>query len=316
MEFPGQPMNRLLLPVGLLCAATSHPVLPDEPEGGDKGKHEFSAEVRVGGEYDANVTVEEVNMSSGRGDYAALLGGQLEYKRKFGGGTDWSLSYDASQTLYDELSDLNRQTHILSTDVKVELAEVNLGASYHYVNSQLDGDDFLTLNRTSPYFSTFLSRQWFVRVAYVYTDKEVMERPERDANTGTGEADLYWFRSGLRSYFNLGYRYKDENARGARFDHRSNSLKLRYVQRFELFGRLAKLELAGRLEDRDYSSITPSIGEERDEQRYRVETELEIPVLGDAAVVLYHKYSDYDSNLERSNYSRHVAGARFLYRWN
>ena len=154
-----------------------------------------------------------------------------------------------------------------------------------------------------------------MRLAYVYSEKDIEERPERDADTDASEVDLYWFRNGLRSYINVGYRYKDEDASAARFDFKSNSFKLRYVQRFQLLNRLAKLELAWRFEDRDYSSIEPAIGEDRDDDRHRLEAELEVPVLTDAAIIGYYQYNDYDSNLERSDYSQHIAGLQFVYRW-
>jgi hypothetical protein len=306
------------LACGVIAAALSNVAsAQSDPENQEEnnGQHIFSAEVRVGAEYDSNVSVDEVDAASEQSDYAALLDAQLGYQRKFAGGTELSLGYDFSQTLYDEFSDLNRRTQMFSTDLQREFGEVDMGVSYHYVDSQLDNNDFLTMKRTSPYASMFLSKRFFSRLAYVYTDKEIIDRKERDADTNAGEADLYWFRSGLRSYFNVGYRYKDEDARGDRFDYKSNSVKLRYIQRFQLFERLAKLELAWRFEDRDYSSPTPSIGQDRNDDRHRWEVDVEIPVLEDAAIKIYYKYSDYDSNLPRADYQQNIAGSQFIYRW-
>jgi hypothetical protein len=279
------------------------------------GHSSFSAEVRVGAEYDTNVSVDEVDAASEQSDYAALLGAQFEYQHEFTGGAEISLGYDFTQTLYDEFSNLDRQTHMLSADLKHKVKTVDIGISYHYIDSLLDNDDFMSIERASPYASMFLSRKIFARAAYVYTDKKIDNRNARDADTDAGELDLYWFRRGLRSYFNFGYRYKDEDANADRFDYKSNSLKLRYIQRFQLFERLAKLELAWRYEDRDYASHTPSIQEDRADDRQRWEIDLEIPVLEDAAILFYYKFSDYDSNLPRADYLQHVAGTEFVYRW-
>ncbi len=285
-------------------------------ENGNGNAHSsFSAEVRVGAEYDSNVSVDEIDAASEQSDYAAILGAQFEYQHEFNGAAEISLGYDFTQTLYNEFSNLDRQTHMLSADLKHKVKAVDIGVSYHYIDSKLDNDDFMTLKRASPYASMFLSRKIFARAAYVYTDKEIINRSARDANTDTGELDVYWFRRGLRSYFNIGYRYKNENANAARFDYKSNSVKLRYIQRFQLFERLAKLELAWRYEDRDYSSPTPSIQQDRADERHRWEIDLEIPVLEDAAVLFYYKFSDYDSNLPRADYRQHVAGTEFVYRW-
>ena len=46
-----------------------------------------------------------------------------------------------------------------------------------------------------------------------------------------------------------------------RFDYSANNFKLRYIHRFDVWEEVLKLELSWRYEDRDYTSITPSIGE-------------------------------------------------------
>lgn len=284
-------------------------------EANGDNRNSFSAELRVGGEYDSNVSVDELDASSEQSDYAALLEGQLVFQRRVSEDGQFTLGYDLSQSLYDEFSELNRQTHILSADLNTGFGDTDAGISYHYVNSRLDGNDFLTLQRASVYGSRFLSKKWFARLAYVYSDKDIENRRDRDADTNAGEIDVYWFRQGLRSYFNAGYRYKDEDATGDQFDYKSNSFKLRYIRRFELFDRLAKLELAWRYEDRDYSSPTLEIGEDRDDERNRWQVEVEIPVLEQAAVIVYYNFNDYDSNLQRADYRQHIAGGEFVYRW-
>ena len=150
--------------------------------------------------------------------------------------------------------------------------------SFFYILSRLDNEKFLDLYQISPSVSGFLARKWFARGAYVYFNKSIHNRPERDASANSGEADLYYFFRGLRTYFNLGYRYRDEDADGNQYDYSSNGVKLRYIQRFELFSRLAKFELSWRYEDRDYSSPTPSIGEDRDDQRQRWRVDFEVPI--------------------------------------
>ena len=314
-------MLRILTPAlagALLCAAAyGQERRPGDPEnkGFMDGENSFSAELRIGAEWDSNVSVDEVDASSEEGDYAALLDGQLEYKRELDSGAEFSAGYDFSQSLYRDFSDLDRQTHMFSGDVNKEFGEIDAGISYHYVDSRLDGNDFLTLKRTSPYASGFISRKLFTRVAYVYSNKEIIERSQRDADTDAGEVDFYWFRSGLRSYFNFGYRYKNEDANADRFDYKSNSFKLRYIQRFEFLERLAKLEFAWRFEDRDYSSVTPEIGEDRDDDRHRLEVDLELPIAESAAIEFYYQFSDYDSKLPRADYQQHVVGSLFVYRW-
>ena len=276
---------------------------------------QYSAEIGLGGEYDSNVSVDEVDRASNQGDYALTMDASLEVQKEVSRKVEVAATYDFSQNLYEEFSEVDRQTHILGTDLSVDLANVDTGLSFYYIDSRLDNEKFLELYRVSPSISGFLAKKWFTRGAYVYSDKSIENRPGRDANTHSGEIDLYYFYRGLRSYFNLGYRYKNEDADADRLDYQSNSVKLRYIHRFELFSRLAKLELAWRYEDRDYSSITPGIDEDRHDERHRWRADFEIPVVGRSALQIYYGYADYESNYPQADYTQNLFGTRFLYRW-
>ncbi|MEP6390433.1 MAG: surface lipoprotein assembly modifier [Halioglobus sp.] len=275
----------------------------------------YYAEIGAGAEYDSNVTVDELDITSNESDYGLTLDASIGLKKPLTNSTELSLSYDFSQTNYKEFSEVDRQTHLVGADLSTELGEVDTGLSTFYIHSRLDGNKFLELYRGSPYVSGFISKRWFTRGAYVYSDKTIENRPARDATTQAGELDFYYFRRGLRSYFNIGYRYRDENAEDDQFDYQSNSAKLRYVQRIELLDRTTKLELSWRFEDRDYSGVTPSIGEKRDEDRNRWRIDYEVPILEQGMVLFYYGYSDYDSNLPSADYTQSLLGARFTYRW-
>ena len=296
----------------VLCALHGYAAENEKSPSGPR----FSAELGIGVEYDNNIAVEEVDRASDESDYALTLNGGVGVKQDISSNAEISLTYDYNQSIYKEFSQVDRQTHLLGTSLDFDLASVDTGISFFYINSRLDGDAFLELYRVSPSVSGFLAKKWFARAAYVYSDKSIENRSARDAISNSGEADVYYFRRGLRSYFNVGYRFREEDANADQYDYQSNSLKLRYIHRIELFSRLAKLELAWRYEDRDYSSNTPSIGEERSDKRNRWRLDFEIPVMGNAGVVqFYYGYADYDSNLPQADYTQTITGTRFVHRW-
>ena len=277
---------------------------------------EFSADVGIGVEYDSNIAVEEVDQSSNESDYALTLNAGLGISQNLSDRTEIGATYDYNQNIYSEFSQVDRQTHLLGASIELDLDSVDTGLTFYYINSRLDGKAFLELYRASPSVSGFLAKKWFARGAYVYSEKFIENREGRDAKTNAGEADVYYFRRGLRSYFNLGYRYRDEDANADRYDYQSNSLKLRYIHRLEVFSKTTKLELAWRYEDRDYSSVTPSIGEERDDNRNRWRIDFELPILSaGSAVQFYYGYADYDSNLPGADYTQTITGTRFVHRW-
>ena len=276
---------------------------------------EYSAEVSIGGEYDSNVTVDEVDVSSNLSDYALTMDAELKATQQFSDKTGGSLTYDFSQTMYQEFSIVDRQTHLLGLDLDHKFGGVRAGLSGYYIHSRLDNDPFLTLYRASPSLSGFLNKKLFARVAYVYADKLIESNSQRDAITHSGEGDLYYFQRGLRSYFNFGYKYKDEDARAARLDYKSQNFKLRYVLRWEWLERTNKLELSWRYEDRDYTSITPSISAKRKDERHRWQFTYEIPLGKRSALQAYGGYGDYESNFPSADYDQTVLGSRFIYRW-
>ena len=282
---------------------------------GEQRSREWHGEIGVGAEYDTNVSVDEVDVTSGEADSAWLVDFELGVNQPLGKRSDLNLNYDFSQATYERFSRVDRQTHILGADIGTDLGKANTGVSAYYINSRLDGEPFLEYLRLSPSLSGFLAKKWFARGAYVYSERTIEDRADRDATTHSGEADLYYFHRGLRSYFNVGYRYRDEDATAARFDFRSHGLKLRYIRRFDLFERQAKVELAWRFEARRYLSPTPSIGEDREDDRSRWKLDLEVPLTRRLALQTYASYGDYESNLPRADFTQTIVGARLRYGW-
>ena len=281
----------------------------------DERNTEFRAELAIGAEYDSNVAVDEVDLNSSQSDYALTLDANVGLHSQLSEKTELDLSYDYSQSSYAEFSRVDRQTHILGSSIDFDLGELDSGVSLFYIISKLDQKKFLEFYRVSPSISGFLAKKWFGRAAYIYSDKAIEERRGRSATSNAGEVDIYYFRRGLRSYFNFGYQYKNEDAHASEFDYKSGNLKLRYVHRFDLFSKVAILQLAFRYEDRDYSSDTPSIEKERRDQRQRWRAELKVPVIKNGEMQFYAGYSDYESNLPRADYRQDIVGTRFIYRW-
>ena len=285
------------------------------PEPQQLAPADWSAMLGIGVEYDSNVSVEELDAATNQGDYAMTLDAGLGVKKQLSQRTEAALTYDFSQSNYDKFSQVDRQTHMFGADLGLDLARADPSLSVYYINARLDGSKFLELVRVSPSVSGFLAQKWFARGAYVYSDKTLHDRAGRDARTNAAEADIYFFVRGLRQYFNLGYRFRHENADADQYDYESNAVKLRFIQRFELFSRLTKLELALRYEDRNYRSDTPSIGEKRQDKRGRLRLDYEVPIIAGAAVQFFAGYADYESNYQPADYDQTIVGTRFLYNW-
>ena len=269
-----------------------------------------SGEISLGYEYDSNVSVDELDRSASVGDGGVLFAADISLDHDLTDKTSASASYGYSRIDYQDFEFLNRETHMLGGNISSKWDKVTAGINYFYINARLDGNDFLTYHRASPSLSGFVSKRWFLRGAYVFGDKTIAKRPGRDAQNHGAELDGYYFWRGLRRYINLGYVYRQEDSQAARFKYEAHQFKLRAVQRFEVFSKLAILELGLRYEDRNYSDPTPSIGERRRDERFRASIEFDLPVTDRINWTMYGGYSDYLSNLPSADYDQSVVGTR------
>jgi len=264
----------------------------------------------VGGEYDSNVSVTEVDTSSGEGDRAAVFEAGVRGRRRIGERSEVTINYDFSSTLYEEFGNVDRQTHLGGALFTHNLGPATIGMSGYLIHSRLDGNAFLDYRRFSPSVSGFVAKKWFLRGALVTSRRNISGRNERDADSEAFEADLYYFWRGLRSYFNVGYRWRQEDAVAGEFDFESHGLKLRYIQRVDLLGRQGKAELSWRYEDRDYGEPTPEIDELRRDQRSRWKLDFSMPLTDRLKLELYTSYGNYRSNLPRVDFTQSVTGFR------
>ena len=306
--------SQLIATVAALASLPAMGSLAQDDE--SKSRTRWSAEAGIGFEYDTNVSVDEVDLTSGQSDTAWILDFELGMRHSFSEKTTATLTYDISQSTYSEFSRVDRLTQIAGADVSHDLGKARAGISAYYIDSRLDNQAFLQYARLSPSLSGFLAQKWFARGAYVYSEREIEERPQRDAKTQTGEFDLYYFHRGLRSYVNLGYRYRDEDAVAPELDFDAHALKLRYIRRFDLWGKKAKAEAALRYEVRDYLSDEPTIGEPRNDDRLRVKFDFEIPISTKLTWQASASYGDYVSNLPRADFTQTIVSTRLQYAWD
>ena len=269
-----------------------------------------SGEVSLGYEYDSNVSVDELDRNSNVGDGGVLFSADISLDHDLTDETSASASYAYSRIDYQDFDFLSRETHMLGGNLSSKWDKVTAGINYFYIDARLDGNEFLTYHRASPSLSGFVSKRWFLRGAYVFGDKKIARRPGRDAQNHGAELDAYYFWRGLRRYINVGYVYRQEDSEAARFKYKSHQVKVRAVQRFEIFSKLSTLELGLRYEDRDYDEATPSIGEKRADERVRATVEFDLPVTDRVNWGVYGGYSDYLSNLPSADYDQTVVGTR------
>ena len=297
--------------------------ISDAEEDGDAGSFidnlrdgPFTVELSTGVEYDSNVSVIEVESQTAESDVAATVDFAVQYERDVSERTSFEVGYNFGQDLQAEFTDFDTQTHRGSVQLSHDFGDVEGGASYQLIYSRLGGEGFLRLHRLSPYFATYVGdRQAYVRASYIYTDKNFIDRPGRDSDVHAGNAELFYFINGLKTYAIAGYRYEIENAGDNDFDFNSHNVKLRLVQRIPFRDRNAKLRGGWRFEQRNYqfeasNPATLTEGAFRDDTRHRFDASLELPINDIFYAELEYNHDRFASNLPSADFIQNVVSFR------
>jgi hypothetical protein len=274
----------------------------------------FSFELGAGLEYDSNITVTELDTTSGEDDIAGTLDAGFSFDHEFNDATEFQLGYSFSENFHDEFSQFDIRTHLITADLVHNFGSVEAGIAYRFADADLDSEGFLSLRQISPYLTGYLSRDLMIRAEYVQTKLTFDSRGERDADVNSIGADLYYFLNGIQSYFVVGYRYEEENAEEAQFDFSGHNFRARYFYRFSSGSTSPRVRLAWDLEDRGYDVETPFIDARRDDRRMSLSAELEVPFNDSLSLEFGYEYNDNSSRLPSADYDQNLLYA--MLRWN
>lgn len=268
----------------------------------------FSLVASAGGEYDSNITVDEVDVTSDKGDIAALLDLSVSYKTKAVENFTLEFGYDFSQSLYSEESQFDLQSHALSFNADTEVSGVDLGLAYGFYNTSLGGDKFMDMHMVSPNAAIFFGDGSYLRADYSYFKKSFTIQEARNADTHSFGASLYQFMDD-GSFFNFGLKHERENTVSDEFDYVGWVGLVGYQKKVDLAGKETKFSLSVEYQTRKYENITESIGEKRDDKRTTVSASVIYPVFKSFTIKPEYRFVSAQSNFDSADYDEHTIGA-------
>ena len=276
---------------------------------------EWSFEVSAGVEHDSNVSVNELDSTTGADDVALRLRAEVDFEAKIAPETEVKFGYTISDKRYDQFTNFDLQTHIFSGTLSHDFGPATAGVTARYIDASLGGDGFQSITQISPYVSGFGAKKVFLRGAYTHAQKEFDVQTARDADVQTFDADAYFFLDGSRRYIVVGLEHETSDANDAQFSYDAVGAQARLSQRFKFRNRTARAQTGVRFESRDFDGPTPSIGVPRQDDRTRINAEVELPITDSVFVAAEYEYGDFSSNLPSADYSQNVftlrIGARF-----
>lgn len=285
--------------VATLCAGSS------PSWAAEKETKPWKIEAEAGVEYDSRVGNEALDATSGKADVAALLGLSGEYavlddpKQ-----LSLDVGYDFSQSLHEDLTTFDLQSHTGKIVFSRKLDGVTLNLDYRYSRSFLDSNDFLGYSSVRPSALVRIDPQWYVQGTYEFADKNFVTDDDRDARQHGVGLDNFFFFNESRSYVLLGYLLELDRADGPQFDYLANTGKVELDSALDAIDPDLSVKLGYRFRFRNYDDVTPSIGSERLDRRHTAFLRWEYAVNEFANLDLQYEYTDTISNLSTVDFVR------------
>jgi len=265
----------------------------------------------IGIEYDDNITVSEQDLSSNLGDVVYNFDFSGSYKVINTKKNTWEAGYSFFQSIHDDLSTFDLQSHTFSLNGSHKFKKLKLGVHSNYSRTTLGNDDFLEIYSISPNVGIFLIPKLYTIANYAYKYTHFFDIPSRDSqNHGLGLDNFYFFLEG-KSYLLLSYRLEHVNARGDQFDFLRNFVTAKVKYPLKDLGWGTQLDLSYKFFIKDYNNITPSIGEERRDVRHAIQFGITQPVYKNLEAKLKYKYIREESNLPTSDFKENIASLVF-----
>ena len=279
-----------------------------------QNKLHWNGEVSLGYGYDSNVTIDELDLNARTGDQYVRYEGKLALDYDISDNQDVRLSYKLSEKQYNDQEQLDLGSHFLSTGYTYKAGKTRYGFDWRYVDSELDGQDFMTLNMISPFVSGFIGKQHYLRAGITHTEKKLKSQSARDAKSNEYSLDYYYFINGLNRFIILSGKFKNENARDAEFNYHSSQLRVAYEYRFPVFALPSKVRIDFRIRQRKYEDeINREINDFREDTRQRAGASLEMELSQNLSVVLDASYVDNESDLNSLNYTESLFNVTLSY---
>jgi hypothetical protein len=282
-------------------------------------KLSFRFEGKLGAEYSSNVSVSDLDTSTGEGDWAVLANALVEATLIPVEKLTLRAGYDFSQSFHQEFDAFDLTISRPYAEIAYDFDAVTVGVLGNWASAALDGEDYLTYTQVQPYISKQFGNSLFLRLAYAATEKDFQDPANnaRDADQTSIQGDAYIFLDGVTRYFIVGAKATEEDARQPAlvtdpdFDWSGAGGRVRFVQRFDALGREMTFRIGADYEVRDYdntTSLPAPLNDTRSDKRLVFDTSLDIP-FGDRV------FSEISYNLQAANYDEHVASIKVGFKY-
>lgn len=259
----------------------------------------------AGWEFDDNLTVEEQGNASGQEDSAAVFEFEGKYFPETLSSYSGEVYYEFYQSLYEDFSEFDLQTHTVGLAGEQEVEGWDLGLDYNYSYMFLGGDGFLQTHSISPSAGKSWRPDLYTSFSYIFSDKNFRtdaDAGRNGANNSLG-GDAFYFFQDNKAFFQLGYRLENENTSSSEYDYLGHIFTAAAQSPTPLE---TKTRLAYKYHFKDYDNITESISSEREDKKQTINLTVTRVIVENFQLKFDYQYIDSDSNLSSSEYVENI----------
>lgn len=301
------------LPIGISVVAISQ-ILVGPAAFGEVKASPFSLSLKAGLEYDSRLSVDALDTSALEGDTSARLAATAGYKLYENDGAKIQADYGFLQTIHFDTSDFDIQMHRGGLTAKNKFRGSDIAANYSFSHTALDGDALMAIHSVRPSIGRLVGGKFYLTGDYEYQNQDfkqlALETRNADRHSvGTGVIYIL----GKGKSLNAGLQLSDHDADLGEFDFQQTRFSAGFKLPVLPLGENAKFSVRYRYRMRDYSEVTPSIGEIREDTRHSARARLDVPIFDLVTARLQYEYTSSTSNLPSADYDNQ--NARLIFIW-
>ncbi|QPJ62318.1 MAG: tetratricopeptide repeat protein [Candidatus Nitronauta litoralis] len=272
--------------------------------------------LRAGASIDDNVTLTDLNLTTGVGDLLTFYSFSGSYQFEPIETFTLDTGYDFFTSIYDNLHQFDMQIHSGFVNATKSFEDVDLKMGYTFNYIKLDEIDFEYIHTFNSGVSFTLKDWWYVDLSYFLSSKIFVSAPARDGHNHSLRISNYFTLNDDGGLAWISYAPEADVTRDPQVTYVAQNISVGAVHPVPCLEKLkTKIRASYNFTYQDYLFITPFIGEERIDFRNSVSFEIIQPVMDYFDIIFQYQYMNSASNFLANDYVQNVfslsAGASF-----
>lgn len=272
--------------------------------------------LRGGASIDDNVTLTDLNLTTGIGDLLTFYSFSGSYQFEPIKTFTLDTGYDFFTSIYDNLHQFDMQIHSGFVNATKSFDDVDLKMGYTFNYIKLDEIDFEYIHTFNSGVSFTLKDWWYVDLSYFLSSKIFVNAAARDGHNHSLRISNYFTLDDDGGLAWVAYAPEADVTRDPQVTYVAQNISVGAQHPVPCLEKLkTKIRASYNFTYQDYLFITPFIGVERVDFRNSVSFEIIQPVMDYFDLIFQYQYMNSASNFLANDYVQNVfslsAGASF-----